>query len=310
MLSFCKKTVHSFLNFSSLSEGEPSRDFPTHSRSLSLSAGALRLLPGMVGNPKPTATPAQGNEKFADINGGVGGFTPFTESLRFESLDERGRMDDEENDIREPPMSYSTSSSTRLRRRDMKFPPPLTSLDDNGHPTFFLKPVRNNGRLEFTMVRIDSPHILRATRQDGRLILHQIKSEPIRQEEEVQVKEQEQENVLTIDQEEKEEEDKEKELSREMEEEEVQLQVGERKQANVLLPRHRHEEKEEQEQKQDMKEIQREKGGESGRIELRQWRFPFTSGDGFLRCNEESSYHQHHHHQVRPLWSHHCVTTM
>ncbi|KAL6146652.1 hypothetical protein ACLB2K_057330 [Fragaria x ananassa] len=55
-----------------------------------------------------------------------------------------------------------------------KFPPPISSLNKNGHPNFYLRPVRKDGRLELTEVRIHRPEILRAHREDGRLRLHLI----------------------------------------------------------------------------------------------------------------------------------------
>jgi hypothetical protein len=54
------------------------------------------------------------------------------------------------------------------------FPPPLTSLNRNGKPSFYLRPVRKDGRLELTEVRIHRPDILHASRHDGRLTLHLI----------------------------------------------------------------------------------------------------------------------------------------
>ncbi|TYI57763.1 hypothetical protein E1A91_D11G304500v1 [Gossypium mustelinum] len=98
----------------------------------------------------------------------------------------------------------------------MKFPPPLSSLNQNGQPCFYLKPVRENGRLELTEVKIQRPEILRSVRQNGRLRLHLVSSDVcsnINQEEEeeeeeneaINQEEQEQE-VLDLQEEEEEEE--------------------------------------------------------------------------------------------------------
>ncbi|KAK3200357.1 hypothetical protein Dsin_023772 [Dipteronia sinensis] len=64
------------------------------------------------------------------------------------------------------------------RPREMKkFPPLLSSFNHHGQPSFFLRPVRKDGRLELTEVRIDRPEILRAYREDGRLRLHLIRDD-------------------------------------------------------------------------------------------------------------------------------------
>ncbi|KAL6324324.1 hypothetical protein AAG906_012570 [Vitis piasezkii] len=97
-----------------------------------------------------------------DVGGWVDGLMSCTESLGFESSDER-RVDDE--------------MKTCYEECWRKFPPPLPSLNHNGQPSFFLRSVRKDGRLELTEVRIDRPEILRASRQDGRLTLHLIKED-------------------------------------------------------------------------------------------------------------------------------------
>lgn len=50
-----------------------------------------------------------------------------------------------------------------------KFPPPLSTFNRNGRPSFYLRSVRSDGRLELTEVKIDRPEILRASRDDGQL---------------------------------------------------------------------------------------------------------------------------------------------
>lgn len=115
-----------------------------------------------------------------DIGGGIDGLMSCTESLGFESSDERRADDDQEelclfSEVRpwtkkEKWRKRISSASTGVKR----FPPPLSSLNRNGQPSFFLRPVRKDGRLELTEVRIDRPEILRAYRGDGRLRLHLI----------------------------------------------------------------------------------------------------------------------------------------
>ncbi|KAF2287959.1 hypothetical protein GH714_003513 [Hevea brasiliensis] len=103
------------------------------------------------------------------------------------------------------------------RREVKKFPPPISSLDHNGHPCFFLRPIRKDGRLELTEVRIDRPEILRAYREHGRLRLHLVRDEDSDINEELQVQDQEHEKQAEILEEEKIEEE---EVGEEEEEEE------------------------------------------------------------------------------------------
>ncbi|KAI4343234.1 hypothetical protein MLD38_027762 [Melastoma candidum] len=111
------------------------------------------------------------------------------ESLGFESSDER-RVDEvvrdlgkdggdrggggggEDLDVRSCVLSRAKmreGSSEKVR--DRKFPPPIKSLNDRGQPSFFLRALRRDGRLELEEVRIDRPEILRSSRADGRLRL-------------------------------------------------------------------------------------------------------------------------------------------
>ncbi|KAK2967981.1 hypothetical protein RJ640_015426 [Escallonia rubra] len=114
-----------------------------------------------------------------------------TESLGFESSDKR-RVDDEvmiesiltNKDTNADGFCASRKRSKRSNRAEekeavkaKKFPPPLSSLNHNGKPNFFLRPVRKDGRLELTEVKILRPEILRASRQDGRLRMHLIHRE-------------------------------------------------------------------------------------------------------------------------------------
>lgn len=122
-----------------------------------------------------------------EVGGGKDGFVSCTESLGFESSDEIMRVDDQvEPDEEEVELSLMRKCENKRsewrRMRDKrsvdkdnnKFPPPISSLNKNGHPNFYLRPVRKDGRLELTEVRIHRPEILRAHREDGRLRLHLI----------------------------------------------------------------------------------------------------------------------------------------
>ncbi|MQM04850.1 hypothetical protein Taro_037647 [Colocasia esculenta] len=130
-----------------------------------------------------------------------------TESLGFESCCD-GRMGAEERqaeqEIRQRIEEYKRRqpsgevdddalqrrkgrSMTRRRRKTQakEFPPPIPSLGVGGHSSSFLKAVKSDGRLVLTEVRVERPEILRASRrQDGRLTLELVKSEPADQVEE------------------------------------------------------------------------------------------------------------------------------
>ncbi|KAJ0013408.1 hypothetical protein Pint_19963 [Pistacia integerrima] len=118
-----------------------------------------------------------------DMGGGVNGLMSCTESLGFESSDERNVEDDHYTRVESPTRAKGRKDAGE-RRKPKKFPPPLSSFNRNGQPSFFLRSVRTDGRLELTEVRIDRPEILRASRQDGRLRLHLINEEEEEEEEE------------------------------------------------------------------------------------------------------------------------------
>ncbi|XWS58241.1 hypothetical protein CRYUN_Cryun08bG0017400 [Craigia yunnanensis] len=151
-----------------------------------------------------------------DMGGGVDGLMSCTESLGFESCDERRVDDDNDDDDRmefceRERDRWKRKRSEEKRERNKKFPPPLSSLNQNGQPCFYLKPVRKNGRLELTEVRIQRPEILRAVRENGRLRLHLVSSEV----------------CSNINEEEENEEIKQEEQDLHLQEEEVELQEEE-----------------------------------------------------------------------------------
>ena len=204
-----------------------------------------------------------------DIGGGIDGLMSCTESLGFESSDERRADDDEEelclvSEVRpwtkkEKWRKRTSSASTGLKR----FPPPLSSLNRNGQPSFFLRPVRKDGRLELTEVRIHRLEILRAYRGDGRLRLHFILDDE---------DEDEDGNII-----EEEEEKVEESVVRE-EEEKVEESV--------------------------VREDEEERN-----VNGDEWEIPVSSaGEGLRRCHEVVNHHDHHHHHLQ-VWRQHCVTT-
>ncbi|KAK2402993.1 hypothetical protein QL285_052469 [Trifolium repens] len=102
-------------------------------------------------------------------------FVNYTESVGFESIDEM-QVDHfiYEND------DYEGEYCRRKRMATVEggvnsnnmFPPPLSSLDGNGQPSFMMLPVRRNGRLQLNKVEVTRPKPLYASRQDGRLRLY------------------------------------------------------------------------------------------------------------------------------------------
>lgn len=179
------------------------------------------------------------------ISGDVDGLMSCTESLGFESSDER-RVDDRIDIVRNDNEKVNDDNDVDevwRRRLIMKraegrgklcnvrsFPPPLSSLNRNGKPSFYLRPVRKDGRLELTEVRIHRPEILHASRHDGRLTLHLIPDQPSLEEEE-EYEEEEQEFVQENEEEQElvvqEEEEEEVVVVEEEEEEEISSRGGE-----------------------------------------------------------------------------------
>ncbi|GAB4855502.1 hypothetical protein Ancab_024120 [Ancistrocladus abbreviatus] len=297
MMSFCRKGDSSFFGladsekFHRTSDEQPS-NVPSQGNGLSLIFGHEKA-PNVVessavksafSNAVPTSlTKDTGGIWFLDdIGGSIDGLMSCTESLGFESSNER--MVDENNTIIEELSNHryrhcddndgaNSSAHKRSRasrmtemKREAKFPPPLTSLNQNGQPSFVLRPVRTDGRLEITEVRIQRPEILCASRENGRLTMHLVKS--IESEDETE----EQEEVV-------EEGSSDAEDEEELREEEA-------------------EEEEEQESA----------GGE-------EWKHPASGGgEGLMRCHEllnhqNRRHHHHRHHHNQELWSRRCVTT-
>ena len=213
VVTMFKKNIHSLLNLN-LNLTITTTTSTTQSQSQSVSG--LALVTATTDNNLPNVLESTTlNSKKPSITencpdppsiGFVDGLMSCTESLGFESSDEwrvnNDRMvnSDENDEIwRKKMMTKKAENRGNLKR---SFPPPLPSLNRNGKPSFYLRPVRKNGRLELTEVRIHRPDILHASRHDGRLTLHLI---PDRDEEEDEEEEQEQEQEHVEEEEEEQE---------------------------------------------------------------------------------------------------------
>ncbi|KAG2317020.1 hypothetical protein Bca52824_020142 [Brassica carinata] len=110
-----------------------------------------------------------------------------TEYLGFESYD----MKMSQNEVEKKMTCHAEEETERVERKRRKtteeqnvvapvregkkqFPPPLSSLNVRGQRSFYLQPMRKDGRLELTRVMIDRPEIFHVSRENGRLRLHLI----------------------------------------------------------------------------------------------------------------------------------------
>ncbi|KAB5556289.1 hypothetical protein DKX38_007198 [Salix brachista] len=245
MMSFCKKSVHSFLDLtnrpnisvSAIGSAEPSckcqgacisgglgliaattcesiHKTPNILESTTIKSYTPLITPPSSPPPPSIASIDDGIGITYDIGGGADhGLMSCTEGLGFESSDEI-RFDD---DIELCSREISTINKAKWiefgeKKEAKKFPPPLSSLNHHGQPNFSLKPVRKDGRLELTEVRIDRHEVLRASRQDGRLRLHFAEDEESTAVEK-EYEQPEQEEYLVAEKEaEKEEEEEEEEV--------------------------------------------------------------------------------------------------
>ncbi|XP_027349565.1 uncharacterized protein LOC113861147 [Abrus precatorius] len=215
MINLFKKNIHSFLSFTTT---DTCHDPHPHHFSISglglvtattnvdrppnvLESAMLR--PSGTNTPPPSTSSPTGEKRvigFAD-DVGVDGLKSCTESLGFESSDEihsknngGGDDDDDDDEIWRRRMMRAEGRGNWKKVRS--FPPPLPSLNRNGKPSFYLRPVRKDGRLELTEVRIEQSEILHASRHNGRLTLRLIPDyESVVEDEEDEVEVEEEEEV-------------------------------------------------------------------------------------------------------------------
>ncbi|XP_041020794.1 cilia- and flagella-associated protein 251 [Juglans microcarpa x Juglans regia] len=350
-MSFCRKSVHySFLSLTtsidtttSTTNTDDNLPFgcqPYHHGqyhiSSSLTGGGLGLisaidgdiqrLPNVMESPSVKSTPPSspdyifttpprkdpgGMGFIDDMGGGVDGLMSCTESLGFESSDER-RFDDkieeamvDQNDGNPDRFQRSTTKKMKWKREVgevKKFPPPLSSLRPNGQRNFFLRAVRKDGRLELTEVKIERTEILRASREDGRLRLHLIRDDDIQDSVEEEEEEEEEDVVDEEIEREQDKEEKEKEKAVLVEKEEVQAEEKEIVDVEEVVL-----------QQKVIGDFEEDREKESA---VEEWEFPL-SGEGFRWCHELMSHHDHHHHPHHHsnhhhnlhVWRQHCVTT-
>ncbi|XP_016467814.1 uncharacterized protein LOC107790402 [Nicotiana tabacum] len=197
MMSFCNKNVHPFLNLANAKDNGTVLDFSLPRRNIFTGGSIDTQNPTNYLESTSMTPPTTAGEKkdpggigfLDDVGGSVDGLMSCTESLGFESSDERtvdDQIEDHDQDDFNPRKSYMASySNSRCWQRSInsekkeikKFPPPLSSLNQDGKPNFFMRAVRKDGRLELTEVKIGRPETLLASRQDGRLRLHLIRDE-------------------------------------------------------------------------------------------------------------------------------------
>uniref|UniRef100_A0A803KP97 FAF domain-containing protein n=1 Tax=Chenopodium quinoa TaxID=63459 RepID=A0A803KP97_CHEQI len=119
----------------------------------------LKPIEAIAGSPAVSAAGDKGNSAHIDL-------MSCTESIGFESSDEM------------------ISSFDDLGRNCCRNYDGESSSSENGRRNFVLKSVRNEGRLEIIGVMIEHPEILCATRDNGRLRMHLVKSAGVSDDEE------------------------------------------------------------------------------------------------------------------------------
>ncbi|KAK3418510.1 hypothetical protein EUGRSUZ_H04442 [Eucalyptus grandis] len=343
IMSFCKKGLHSFLGLTYFIDSNtaaiavacpatktspPAAADADLARGVGLmtATGEMCRQPNVLESSAIKSLPAAAAKKDPDGNSTVrmflddvgevvDGLMSCTESLGFESSDERrvddhtmmediGSMSNKNGDDEWHHVGRTRWREESERRREKKFPPPLSSLNHKGQPCFFLRPVRRDGRLELTEVRIDRPEILRSSRQDGRLRLEFIVDE------------------------EDEEEEQEQEEPEELEDEEEQIIEEEEEQDDG-----NHREVQDPGDSTECWISEEEDGhhdGETFEFEeeerMGEWRFHHhhhhhqVSNEGFGRCHklvnhrDHHPHHHHHHHHLHHnnnlhVWRQPFVTT-
>ncbi|KAG4908574.1 hypothetical protein AAZX31_20G217200 [Glycine max] len=198
-----------------------------------------------------------------DVSEGIEGFMTCTKNLGFQSIDISDKIDDNDNN-NDDEDEDNCWRKTRVTEGKGNFPPPLSSLNGNGQPSFILVPVRKNGRLQLSKVRIKKPKILYATRQDGRLKLFLVPDQCVKDNAQEDEKEQEQELV--------------DDMEEHTEEEEGMMIV---------------ESMEEEEEEDDDEVVEEITYYEQKDFRIGEWKFP---NERSRKCHEVLNHIQSHHH--------------
>lgn len=196
MMDFCKKSFYTLFNTASTAFTLPKEDSAdNHHRNTPLpvtDCGAgLNILANSTVPPKFDNVidsssliniPVKSDQTETGLkvlnSGDTDKLASCTESLGFESCNERSLN----NVLESSEKSRDDGKSRKFNKKNKElkrksFPPPLSSFTDSGKPTFFLRPVRKNGRLKLNEVQINRPECLRASRENGRLRLHLVQSD-------------------------------------------------------------------------------------------------------------------------------------
>ncbi|XP_052731206.1 protein FANTASTIC FOUR 3-like [Vigna angularis] len=127
-----------------------------------------------------------------DIDKDIESLIPCTKDSDFQSIDINDEIDDDEKITKDEDEDYSWNR-TKLAEDRGNFPPPISSLNELGQPSFIFVPIRKNGRMQLNKIRIRRPEILHATREDGRLRLFLIPDHNVEEDIEEKKKEEEEE---------------------------------------------------------------------------------------------------------------------
>lgn len=131
-----------------------------------------------------------------DTDKDIESLIPCTKDSDFQSID----IDDDEITTKDEDGDYSWNRTKLVEDRG-NFPPPISSLNELGQPSFIFVPIRKNGRMQLNKIRIRRPEILHATREDGRLRLFLIPDHNVEEdiEEKKEEKEEEKEKQELVD---------------------------------------------------------------------------------------------------------------
>ncbi|KAL1833423.1 hypothetical protein ACET3Z_003074 [Daucus carota] len=196
MISFCKKSFSTLFNIASTALTPPQEDsstnhhpvasLPVTKRDTDLdsiaSSGEIPKHDSVTDSSSFINIPVKSDqiETGLTLNScDIDKLASCTESLGFESHNESSQDSVfEDTHKSRANVKFTKFDKETKKIKNKSFPPPLSTFDDKGKPTFFLHPVRNNGRLKLIKVNINTPdQSLGASRDNGRLRLHLLESD-------------------------------------------------------------------------------------------------------------------------------------